>query len=414
MPARMPLLFIALVALAGAPTVVAGDASTVTLELVKRGNVRFGPTTAVKNVAVTLNPGDTVAALGVVPGKAEWIKIRFPRAGRAWVHGRNLAPTSDPKRFRCTIDGANVRSDSRVNADLVGQLAKDEIVEWTGGKVGEWRAIYPANALAFVHESVLALDAGKRRLLLDLAEGQSRAGRQWRSVKFRYEHYREIYNQDQRLALRLAWKRLAEDVAMVVAEHPSIRTRLVAQKLQRDIAGIVAAATSYQEREGIVPLPDPEMPKPVATPIPAPAPASTPTPTPTPPPPPAVADPASAVTAPAASGDPAPAVDSGAVELVEDPVSPPAPTPATVAPDDGQTGLTGFVEQADDPGVGTTDVLIDGAGTVLAYLDAKGAGIALSEYYWRFVRVHGSQRAVEVDGRTVTVITVAKIRLEGG
>ena len=103
-------------------------------EMAVRGRVRFGPSTKAPTVT-TLTPGTKVTILRPAEGVQGWYEVQFPRQGHAWVHKKVLAPTADSRRFRVIVDKANVRDDSRINANLVTQLALNEEVEWVGREI---------------------------------------------------------------------------------------------------------------------------------------------------------------------------------------------------------------------------------------------------------------------------------------
>ena len=136
--------------------------------MTKNGNVRYGPSTSAL-VIITLRPGNQVQLLGPAEGRAGWYEIAFPEDGGAWMHSKVLQPTGNPKEWIVTVDGASVRSDSRINAELVAQLRRGTVVRqhgfddasgnFKGIAVGKWLKVYPTGATAFVYQSVIGLDA---------------------------------------------------------------------------------------------------------------------------------------------------------------------------------------------------------------------------------------------------------------
>ncbi|MDA3963703.1 MAG: SH3 domain-containing protein [Planctomycetota bacterium] len=377
----------------------------------KRGNVRFGPSTEAPVVS-TLAAGTEVNVLGAVSGREGWYQIQFPRQGHAWMHQKVLAPTDSPNLMRVTTNGANVRSDARSSAQMVDQLNTGDTVEWVGRevdgqwvgrKVASWYAVYPTSAVAYVHHSVLSLEPAKAVQIQQQAVAENQYEVLWQDAQQRYRGYRQELADNNMVALERDWHGLATDLATVVENHPTFRTRLMAKKLYAGIQRLIVAVQRTRTQQGLPPVAMlPDVPDPVAQPAaPAPAPAQ-PGPAPAQPVPtqPTPAQPAPAPAQPA----PAP-VQPAAPEALPDLPMPP-----------GEAEATGWLVQKEVPALNVHHALINAQNQVTALLlvDA-GKPVQLSEFFWARVAVAGpstSQQA-EVDGVQVTVpvITVTGLRL---
>jgi hypothetical protein len=394
-----------LFALAG---VLSAAVPSTTVEMLKRGNVRYGPSLKA-TVITTLESGTQVQVFGAVPGRDGWYQIRFPRQGHAWAHSKVLQATDDPKAFKVIVDGARVRADSRINADLVTELAFGEIVESKGRKVGNWLAIYPPNAVAYVYHSVLGIGPDVERRIEEVARALDEQQLAWEVAQARYRHYRKAYQANADQALGHDWSGLDAELARITGDEGyNIRARLTAQKLREGIVQVASASRVHLAKSGLDPVADPDfagqiraaaMKQANAAAQPAPTrPVSTGTPTAAPATPATPADTSSQPATPVAGG-------GASIEGIDDPDS------VLAAPGGGM--LAGFMEQGDDPGVGSTFVLYDGSGAVIAYCKATpGSGINLSEYYWRMVEVQGSTDVQNVGGKDLVVVTVESIRLQ--
>ena len=243
---------------------VGAEQSGVAVNTSGRGNVRYGPTTEAR-VITTLAKDTEVIVYEAVEGRAGWYAVAFPRQGHAWAHEKVLEATDDPNWFIVKRDGANVRSDSRISAELVTQLALGELVEFKGRKVGSWLAIHPRGAKAYMYKSVLRLTPDVERAIDERALRDDETEKRWQISKLRYEHYRGIFAQDSKKSLSLDWVGLDEELSYIVAQHPTIRTQLLAKRLQDNIGKVVRAAASYQQSHSIRPLADPEFKLPETT-----------------------------------------------------------------------------------------------------------------------------------------------------
>jgi len=382
------------------------------IEVVGRGNVRFAPTTD-SRVITTLSPGDVVDSLGRDPRNPEWFAIRFPEKGHGWMHRKVLAPTTGEKTFRVVVDGARVRADSRVTADMIAELAVDETVRWTGKKVGGWLSVHPPEAIAYMHHSVLRLDGSdgrdgggsSGRDIPAISSGSppvDRTQRLWEDARSTYQDYRRRFNDNARKALHLDWPALAERLDRISEEHREIRIRLQARKLRASIQRVVIASqrirASGLDSETAVPAETARGPEPRPE-VRRDAVASA-----------REEEPATGIVATPEPRDPPPVVREE-----------PAPTPmridgaelAAVQEPDGY--VRGWLEQRDDvAGVGANHVLIDEQGTVLAYVKvADGQAIDLAEYFWRRVGVKGAQEEIDAGGTPKPLIEVTEVRLLG-
>lgn len=386
-----------------------------------RGNVRYGPSTEAR-VITTLDNNTEILVYGAAEGRDGWYTVAFPRAGHAWVHESVVQATDDPDWYRVTRDGANVRSDSRINADLVTQLALGELVEFKGRRVGSWLAIHPSGARAYMYRSVLNLGPDIVTALEASSLRNNENERRWQLAKMRYEYYRKIFADDTTRALRLNWQGLGEELQQVIAEHPTVRTRLLAQRLQDNIARVISAANRYQQDHGLRPLADPvfELPQPVVaarppTPTqPAPTQPQPTQPTPAQPQPtqPQPAQPVQPQPVTTEADEPSPAAAAETVEAIAD-----TSLEAVEAPvSSGQPTLVGWIEQRDDPGVGSSFALIDANGEVAAFIKpAAGVDFNLSDFFWRRIEVRGESReaTVTINGvpRALWVVEASSVRL---
>lgn len=392
----------------------------------KRGNVRYGPSTDAE-IIVTLSVGTPVQVLGRVPGRDDWYIIRFPRQGHAWMHARNLELRPDGRSYEVTAEVANVRADSRVNAELVDQVVRGEVVEWkdvdpgdgfTGRQVGDWIGVYPPDAVAYVYHTVLDLREAPARVTEarpDPRDARAHAAieQRWRDAAETYRRYRTEIQADPDAALSIDWRSLDNDLAAVVERHPDTRTRLTAQQVRAAISRLADYIRRVRAERGLAPavqtLPDLSAPAPIPTDVEQPVVAD---PQPRDPTPPAIDQQPVAVDPQPVDAEPA----TGPVTVDLEPVAEPEPAVAepVVAPAIGNNELVGWVATQDVQGSPTTHVLIGTDGEVAALLDTPaGSAITLSEFYWRQVRVSGSSQPFEVSvagvSKSLPLITVQSI-----
>ena len=373
-----------------------------------RANVRYGPTTQAR-VITTLPANSEVLVIGPVEGREGWYAVAFPRQGHAWAHESILQATDDPNWFKVTREGANVRSDSRINAELVTQLALDELVEFKGRKVGNWLAIHPIGAKAYMYKSVLKLGSDVANALQENALRNDVNERRWQVAKLRYEYYRGIFSNDNNKALSLDWIGLDEELDIIIDEHPTIRTQLLSKRLKENIAKVVRAAASYQQSHSIRPLVDPEFTLPQSILV-----RVQPTPTPTPQPQNPVSEtpqqPTDSNTQnPTPSQETVAAISDTQLVQVEDTTAAPVATGV-------QQQMIGWIEQRDDPGVGSTIALLNNNGDVIGFVKAApGSSFDLADFFWREVTVmgQGEPATVTISGTTteIVVITATNVRL---
>lgn len=398
----------------------------------KRGNIRFGPSTEAP-VVITLPVGTAVTVLGAAPGRDGWYQIRFPRQGHAWMHTAVLAETDDPRVFQVTVDGANVRSDARRSAQMVDRLATGDTVEWVGSevegqwigrKVADWYAVYPPEAVAYAHHSVLSLRPGDLAAMQEEAVTDNRHEILWQDARRRYRRYRQQLAEDGTDALARDWHGLGRDLAEVVEHHPTFRTRLLAKKLYAGIQSLIKAVRHNRIRQGLQPVAVlPDVPDPVRRPVrPADAGADTGSADTAAAPVKPAEDPATApVDPPAEAADPAPQpVDTAEAAEPEVPDLPAVDADDPEAPAqpaaDGSDAIVGWLVQKEVPTHDAHHALIDEQNQVAALLRAGDATpVQLSEFYWRRVAVSGPRQPVSatVDGIAVDVplLTVTDLRL---
>ncbi len=405
-----------------------------------RGNIRFGPSTQAP-VVTTLEDGTTVEVIGPVAGKDGWYEIRFPPQGGAWVHGRNLAQTEDPRALRVTQDGVRVRDDARLRSNLVTQLDAGDIVTWKGRMVdgqwagithGGWYKVHPPGAVAYAHRIVL--DFGREappqvaaREADDDAGTVAGAGgsrqlspieRTWRNARTLYERYRTAVDADPQRALELDWQGLVDRLDRVVEDHGSFRTRLLADSLRKRVGKIAWLARKHQSERGIEPKRDiPELtgsadePEPVDEPALA-AVEDLPQRVPEEPrerqqPPPAQPQPQREPQQPEPKPEP---VREPPVAVTPEPepprVEPEEPTvvaeeeavPALPSLEEDSYRAIGWLEPRDVPGTSANYVIIDSTNEIEALVKvADGAGIQLAEYHWRRVGVKGEVEKVTIE-----------------
>ncbi len=259
--------------------------------MAKRGKVHYGPSLNSREAAI-LDAGTEIEVLGVAQGLPDWYVIRFPRAGTAWVHSKALQPLEDGKTFRIIEDRARARDDSTLRGTIIAELAKGEVVESKGRKVGDWQAVYPSSAVAYVHKSMINLpNAGGAGIQVNAAKA-NQADQAWREAKAIYARYKAVLDaQNFDLAAQLDWTHLHQLLAKVAKEHTDGVVRTEAGELDDKMAKVVRAAEKVQQQHGIAPLreipgegpivvPQPEAPlavgpkpvrKPLGDPLPKPA-----------------------------------------------------------------------------------------------------------------------------------------------
>jgi hypothetical protein len=371
--------------------------------MAKKAKVHYGPSINSREAAI-LDAGTEIEVLGIAQGLPDWYVVRFPRAGTAWVHSKALQPLEDGKSFRITEDRARARDDATLRGTIIAELAKGEVVESKGKKVGDWQAVYPASAVAYVHKSMINLpNVVGANIQANVAKA-NQVEQAWREAKAIYARYKAVLDaQNFDLAAQLDWTHLHQLMAKVAKEHTDGVVRTEAAELDDKMAKVVRAAEKVQQQHGIAPLreipgqtaievPQPETPvavgnkppKPLGDPIakpsdpspvkpPAETPAKTPGDTAAKPP---------AETPAKTPGEATKPVDT--VELKDAAVSAPK-APATLS-----YAVIGIIEEKANTQLGTSHIIEDQDGKVKAYLKVKtGSALQLSEFYWRNVGVIG-------------------------
>lgn len=386
-----------LVPLLLALSLAAQDAVVATVA--KRGNVRYGPSKDAA-VAVTLASGAQVEVLGrITKPDGTWYQVRFPREGKAWMHEKILAKRAEGG-FEVTEDKARVRDDATLGANIVAELSKGDVVEDRGQKVGQWFAIYPPKAVAYVHEIVLDLPK------VDAAGGavaqgpvgdpvrtiESREGlaeRTWTVARETFTRYAAVNNLQQ--ALTLDWPGLSTQLALVAESHPKMGARLEAQRYKDGVDAVV------KEQQRLGAKPTQAVPEPAAAPVVQPQPPVQQQPPPTEQPQPPVQQP---VQQPVVDSTPTAAPSLEVQQLMG------ADQAARVQASVGAFAAEGFLEQR-----GADYIVVDNKSQVVAYLKPNGS-VQLSDYFWRQIGVKGAiQDTVEAAGVRVPVILVDDVIL---
>ncbi|MCK6488251.1 MAG: SH3 domain-containing protein [Planctomycetes bacterium] len=368
----------------------AGDAvlaptGVLTATLSQNGRVRYGPSKDAR-IVTTLRKGQTVDLLGKSKSPEWWI-VRFPAEAKVWMHAKVLLPIDGGKRWRVAEDGARARDDARVTAEIVTELSKGEIVEDRGLMVGDWRAVYPPDAVAYMHESVLSLPADLPKALAAAAERGDAAKTAWTQAQAKYAQFKTVLADNREAALQLDWLSLAALLDTVIAGHPDAEVKLAAQRLKEPVQTVVAAVDQVRVARGQAPLPKPVDPPPTEV--------------------------------------KATEVKATEVKAVE--VKPTTPAGPQISDEQvrklqeaaaqaAQFPAQGFMSQQGHPKVGVNDVLIDDDGKVVAFIKVKpGVELKLGEFYWRWVGVKGVKQAVDPAlhdlGGSIPLIEVEDVKL---
>lgn len=373
-----------------AAAVPAGEAvlaptGVLTATLSQNGRVRYGPSKDAR-IVTTLRKGQTVELLGKSKSPEWWI-VRFPTEAKVWMHAKVLLPIDGGKRWRVAEDGARARDDARVTAEIVTELAKGEIVEDRGLMVGDWRAVYPPDAVAYMHESVLSLPADLPRALAAAAERGEAAKAAWTQAQAKYAQFRAVLTDNREAALQLDWFSLAALLDTVIAGHPDAEVKLAAQRLKEPVLTVVAAVDQVRVARGQAPLPKPADPTPTEV----------------------KATEVKATEVKATEVKPIPAAGP---QISDDQVRKLQEAAAQAA----QFPAQGFMSQQGHPKVGVNDVLIDDDGKVVAFIKVKpGVELKLGEFYWRWVGVKGVKQAVDPAlhdlGGSIPLIEVEDVKL---
>lgn len=361
----------------GAATASAGElsapAGVLTATLSQNGRVRYGPSKDAR-IVTTLRKGQEVELLGKSRSPEWWI-VRFPKEAKVWMHAKVLTPVDGGKRWRVTEDGARARDDARVTAEIVAELSKGEIIEDRGLMVGDWRAVYPPDAVAYMHESVLSLPADLDQALRQAAERGEAAKAAWTEARATYDRFKTVLDQNREAALQLDWTALGGLLGKVIAGHPDAEVKLAAQRLHEGVQGVISAVDQVRTARGLAPTPRPvEVPATEVKPV--------------------EVKTVEVKTAPPAG----PAISDEQLRKLQEAAALAAQYPAQ-----------GFVSQQSSPEAGASEALIDDDGKVVAYLKPKaGSEVQLAQYVWRWVGVKG---AVAAKANGVPVIEVEDVKL---
>lgn len=340
---------------------LAAAQTTTTVEVLKSGNVRSGPNIKA-SIFTTMAPGDKIDTFGPDETHPEWYVVTFPKSGRAWVHSKNLAATNDPTKWKVTNDKTIVRIDARITADPVAQLIKDEEIEFLGERVGDWMAIYPPRAVAYMHKTVLQLTAETKAKVDVVVKVEQKIDQSWEELQKEYEAFTAAFAKDPEGTKNQDWSNLIKQLEKVVDEHRDNHIRLTARKYANAIKRSVDRGQA-----------------PIAV----------------------VAVGPKEVTSSEGPKDVAPTIKPKVPE-----VSPELTEPSGY--------VKGWMEQRDDVGLGSTFLLLDKKGAEIAWLKTPaGSEINLSEFFWRRIGVKGEETTVENKGAKVRVITVKEILLLG-
>jgi hypothetical protein len=376
-----------------------GAQEAVVAKLAKRGNIRYGPSRSAA-VAVTLPSGTDIQILGKVQiGEDTWYQIRFPAEGKAWMHDIVLKDLGNGT-FEVTEDKARVRDDATKGANIVAELAKGDVVQDRGGRVGSWFAVYPANAVAYAHASIVDLPQQVQAAVEAGVVHDRGVNRLWTTVQTTYQQF--VRTNDLQKALTLDWPGLSAQLADVAKNHSSQSVRLKAQQWKDGVDAVVRE----QQRMGAKPLSAVPQPPTEDTQVPAPQP---PVQQPVQQPPVVVQQPVQPIDVqpqppvqpeqPATAIDPVAAPTAEVTQLMGDQAS-------KVTGNSGGFTAEGFLEQRGD-----VYVLFDNSSRVVAHLKPNGQ-VQLTDYFWREVGVKGqSQGTADAGGYQVPIILVDDVVL---
>jgi hypothetical protein len=352
-------------------------------EVTSNVNIRSGPHLQAKPYAL-LKAGDQVQVIGPASGAPDWLVVRFPEKGKAWVHRKNLTALPDG-RYKVIGRGANVRDDATLGANRIAELAVGEVLVGKGQVVGDWIAVYPANAVAYVKKDYVQLAGTVDLGAIAQAQKQQRedADRLWALVQSTYADFRTAAQARPETALSKDWTGLKAQLATVVATHPDVQVRVAAEAIAGKVSELIEAAKRFGAATGTPVQPVAQVPTTTATTT-------------------------TATTAPPANGTgttPAQAPVAPA-ELIKT-----LPVAAPVSP----YAAEGLVILQEFPKLGVTYVIMDQDQRVVGFLKSKDGSIQLSEYNFRYVGVKGSTETAprEAHGldRDPPVITVSEVVL---
>jgi hypothetical protein len=362
------------------------EAVSVHVTMAKHARVHFGPSLNSRTACV-LDAGADVEILGRAKGFPDWYVVRFPRAGTVWVGSRALESIEGGKRFRVNRDRVRARDDSTLGANIIAELAKGEIVEAKGRVNGDWIAVYPPNAIAYIHKSVLNLPDGQNRKGVTPDE---KLDQEWAEAKALYVSYKQVFDKkDFATAQTLDWAGLSATIAHIAKDHPNPSVRNEADHLASGIAPVVAIVSKYQKDHNIPPQRDVPGQPPVELP---PEVSKIP---------PAVEPTGPGETIPGKSQP-----DGHELDHQKPLVNVEAPVDAYV--------ISGLIADQANAKLGTSHVIMDQDGKVLAYLKIKpGSSVQLSEFFWNNVGIVGTREPADAKAGTdkTPVIMVEDVHL---
>ncbi len=383
LPSLLSLTLVALAALMPGPVQAAvgpdtDDASkpvqkTVPAVFTRNGNVRYGPDQKAKPV-VMLKAESQVEVIGTALGAPDWLVIRFPKEGKAWVREDKITPIDDGKRWRVIRDRSNARDDATQGANIVAQLAVGEVLEDKGQKVGNWVAVYIPNAIAYTHKDNVRLAsappaagqtattttpgdvvAAVRTVSEENRKQAEESERVWSAAVSTYGDFRDSVTARLEVALNKDWDGLERQLAEVIEKHPSQATRLAAAQIKVAIDKVKTEAKAYAAAKNLeIKVTDPvKEPGKTAAPV------------------------------HAGAGPTTPGANPGVAAL---------PGKVAVSP----YAADGLLVQKDLTALDIHYAIMDGDGNVKAYLKAKDpATLQLSEFYYRNVGVKGAKEPID-------------------
>lgn len=239
------------------PDTLAAAPLAVTLK--QNANIRFGPSLKAKTV-VTLPAGTAIEVFGPAHADKDWLVVRFPKQGKVWVHVKSLKQIGDGVRWQVTTDKARARDDATLAGNVVCELALGEVVEDKGQVVGDWRAVYMPDAVAYVAAKLVSLPADVEKAIGEREQRALNAEGAWQGAVVTYNRFLATIKDNPKAAVGCDWAGLAAVLDSVIADHASASTRRQAQAIREGVAQVVAAATAVAKQDNVqppAPLPTP-------------------------------------------------------------------------------------------------------------------------------------------------------------
>jgi hypothetical protein len=220
-----------------------GATASVRVDMAK---VRFAPNRNARPVCV-LAQGTQLELVGRAPNATEWWAVRFPRQGVAWAYTRNLDPVGG-NLLRVNRDGTRAREDATIGSPIVRELALGEILESKSATTGQFTAVWIPNAVAYIHESVIAVGAGAEDIVTRAKASQAFADQEWQEAARLYlDLYREV-QADLSRATTIDWAPLTARLDRVIANHPDSAVRLKAAAIKSGVAEVQRAWVAPRSR----------------------------------------------------------------------------------------------------------------------------------------------------------------------